>query len=99
VRAILCTVGRLGLEDMIASRPCRERDIVVGMIAERLVVCYNPLMADEPGRAAHGDGEGIGEGGAQRGAADEDTADESRDRQSGGREGLRAYRPFKATST
>ena len=46
VQAILDTVGRLGLDDMIASKPCRERDIVVGMIAERLVHGTSKLAAE-----------------------------------------------------
>ena len=45
VRAILGTVRRLGLDDMIASKPCRERDIVVGMIAERLLHGTSKLAA------------------------------------------------------
>ena len=45
VRAILGTVRRLGLDDMIASKPCRERDIVVGIIAERLLHGTSKLAA------------------------------------------------------
>jgi hypothetical protein len=37
VQAVLGTIRKLGLESLIASRPCRERDLVVGMIAQRLI--------------------------------------------------------------
>lgn len=37
VQAVLTTIKRLGFEDLIASRPCRERDLVLGMIAARLL--------------------------------------------------------------
>jgi transposase len=37
VQAILGTIRRLGLDSVIASKPCRERDLVVAMIAERLI--------------------------------------------------------------
>ena len=37
VEAILGTIRRLGLDSMISSKPCRERDLVVAMIAERLI--------------------------------------------------------------
>jgi transposase len=37
VEAILGTIRKLGLDSIIASKPCRERDLVVAMIAERLV--------------------------------------------------------------
>jgi transposase len=37
VQAVLGTIRKLGLDQMIYSRPCRERDLVVGMIAERLI--------------------------------------------------------------
>ena len=37
VEAILGTIRKLGLDSMIASKPCRERDLVVAMIAERLI--------------------------------------------------------------
>jgi len=45
VRAILGTVRRIGLDDMIASKPCRERDIVVALIAERLLHGTSKLAA------------------------------------------------------
>jgi len=37
VEAILGTIRKLGLDAIIASKPCRERDLVMAMIAERLI--------------------------------------------------------------
>ena len=37
VEAILGTIRKLGLESIISSKPCRERDLVVAMIVERLI--------------------------------------------------------------
>ena len=37
VEAILTMIRRLGLDDLIASRPSRQRDLVLAMIAERLL--------------------------------------------------------------
>ena len=37
VQAVLTTIKRLGFEDLIASRPCRERDLVLSMIAARIL--------------------------------------------------------------
>jgi transposase len=37
VEAVLGTLRRLGLEDMIASKRCRERDLVMAMIVQRLI--------------------------------------------------------------
>jgi transposase len=37
VEVILAMIRKLGLESMISSQPCRERDLVVAMIAERLI--------------------------------------------------------------
>jgi len=37
VEAILGTIRRLGLDSIISSKPCRERDLVVAMITERLI--------------------------------------------------------------
>ena len=37
VEAILGTIRKLGLDSVISSKHCRERDLVVGMIAERLI--------------------------------------------------------------
>jgi|688.fasta_scaffold222878_1 hypothetical protein len=37
VDAVLTTLRSIGLEPMIASRPCRERDLVIAMIADRVI--------------------------------------------------------------
>ena len=37
VQAVVGTIRELGLEKMIASKRCRQRDLVVAMIAERLL--------------------------------------------------------------
>src|SRR5450755_4116499 len=37
VEAVLKMIKKLGLDDLIASEPARRRDLVVAMIAERLV--------------------------------------------------------------
>ena len=37
VEAILGIIKKLGLDTMIFSKPCRQRDLVIGMIAERLI--------------------------------------------------------------
>jgi transposase len=37
VEAILGTIRKLGLDSVIASKPCPERDLVLAMIAERLI--------------------------------------------------------------
>jgi transposase len=37
VQAVLGLMGRLGVDALLASRPCRERDLVMAMIAQRLV--------------------------------------------------------------
>jgi transposase len=37
VEAVLGTLRRLGLEDMIASKRCRERDLVMAMLVQRLI--------------------------------------------------------------
>ena len=46
VRAVLAMFGRLGLESLIASRPCRERDLVVAMIAQRILHPSSKLAAN-----------------------------------------------------
>ncbi len=43
VEAILGTIRRLGLETIISARRCRERDLVVAMIAERLIRACSKL--------------------------------------------------------
>jgi len=37
VEAVLGTIRKLGVDSLLSSRPCRERDLVIGMIAERLI--------------------------------------------------------------
>jgi len=37
VEAVRAMIGRLGLDSLIASQRCRERDLVVGMIVQRLI--------------------------------------------------------------
>ncbi len=37
VNAILATMRRIGLDQMLAAKPCRARSIVMGLIAERLL--------------------------------------------------------------
>jgi hypothetical protein len=37
VNAILTTMRRIELDQMLASKPCRERSIVMGLLAERLL--------------------------------------------------------------
>ena len=45
VEAIVGTIKKLGLDDLIASKPCRERDLVVAMIAGRLIHPSSKLAA------------------------------------------------------
>jgi len=45
VQAVLAMLRRLGLETLIASRPCRERDLVVAMIAQRILYPSSKLAA------------------------------------------------------
>jgi transposase len=37
VEAVLGTMRRLGLDTLIASKPCRERDLIVALVVERLL--------------------------------------------------------------
>jgi transposase len=37
VQAVLTTIRKLGLDSILAAKRCRERDLVVAMIAERLI--------------------------------------------------------------
>lgn len=37
VQAVLGTLHRLGLDSLLSSKPCRQRDLVLAMIAERLL--------------------------------------------------------------
>jgi transposase len=43
VEAILGTIRKLGLDAVISAKRCRERDLVVGMIAERLIHACSKL--------------------------------------------------------
>jgi hypothetical protein len=45
VNAILTTMRQIGLDEMIASKPCRERSIIMGLIAERLLHGTSKLAA------------------------------------------------------
>ena len=45
VHAVLSMLRQLGLESLIASRPCRERDLVVAMIAQRILHPSSKLAA------------------------------------------------------
>lgn len=37
VEAVLGTIRRLGVDTLIASKPCRERDLIVALVVERLL--------------------------------------------------------------
>lgn len=37
VAAVLGTMKKLGIAELLSTRPCRERDLVLGMIAERVL--------------------------------------------------------------
>jgi hypothetical protein len=37
VEAVLAAMKRLGLADLLSSRPCRERDLVVAMVVARIL--------------------------------------------------------------
>ena len=43
VHAVRATMKRLGFENLIASRPCRERDLVLAMVAARIVDPFSKL--------------------------------------------------------
>lgn len=43
VQAVLSTIRRLGLDSIIAAKRCRQRDLVVAMIAQRLIRPYSKL--------------------------------------------------------
>ena len=43
VEAVLLTMRRLGLESLIASQPSRARDLVVAMVAARVIAPYSKL--------------------------------------------------------
>jgi len=43
VQAVALTLQRLGLASVIASKPCRERDLVLAMVASRIVAPHTKL--------------------------------------------------------
>lgn len=43
VAAVLGTLKSIGLDHLLSSRPCRQRDIVVGMIVARLIAPASKL--------------------------------------------------------
>lgn len=43
VRAVLGTLRKLGLEEALASKKCRERDLVVALVAERILHASSKL--------------------------------------------------------
>lgn len=43
VQAVLTAMRRLGFVSLLASRPCRERDVVVAMVAARILEPYSKL--------------------------------------------------------
>jgi transposase len=43
VQAVLTAMRRLGVAPLLASRPCRERDLVVAMVAARILEPYSKL--------------------------------------------------------
>ena len=43
VRAVMTAIRRLGLAALVASQPCRERDLVVAMIAARVLAPHTKL--------------------------------------------------------
>ena len=45
VEAVLMTIGRLGLDSLLASKSCRQRDLVVAMITQRLLQPCSKLAA------------------------------------------------------
>ncbi len=45
VNALLTTLHRIGLDDLIASKPCRERSIITALIVERILHGSSKLAA------------------------------------------------------
>lgn len=45
VRAIRCAMDRLGMAGLVSSKPCRERDIILALVAQRLVEPTTKLEA------------------------------------------------------
>src|SRR6266699_2047684 len=54
VAAVLGTLRRLGLERIIASERCRERDLVVALVCQRLLRPGSKLSATRPAGADRG---------------------------------------------
>lgn len=51
VQAVLTAMRRLGFTALVASRPCRERDLVVAMVAARILEPYSKLATTRAWRA------------------------------------------------
>ena len=45
VRAVLGTMKKLGIKKLLSGRPCRERDLVMGMMAQRIIHPGSKLAA------------------------------------------------------
>lgn len=43
VKAVLAAMERLGMANLIASKPCRERNIILGLIASRILAPHTKL--------------------------------------------------------
>ncbi len=43
VQAVLSAMRRLGFDALLSSRPCRERDLVIGMVAARILEPHSKL--------------------------------------------------------
>jgi hypothetical protein len=51
VEAVLATIRRLDLANVVASQRCRERDLVVATIVQRLIDPCSKLASTRAGRA------------------------------------------------
>src|SRR4030067_3349867 len=43
VQAVLSAMKRLGFDALLSSRPCRERDLVIAMVAARIIAAHSKL--------------------------------------------------------
>src|SRR4030067_1162260 len=43
VQAVLSAMKRLGFDALLSSRPCRERDLVIAMVAARIIAPHSKL--------------------------------------------------------
>ena len=43
VQAVALSLQRLGLASLVASKPCRERDLVLAMVASRIIAPHTKL--------------------------------------------------------